>query len=85
MEASIIKIGNSQGLIIPKKILHDLGDSKRFELQVKDGALVVLPCNDKKPRNNWELQFAEAIKKGFKPDSNVDNIENDFDKTEWTW
>jgi len=85
METSIIKIGNSQGLIIPKKILHDLGDSKRFDMQVKDGVLVILPCDNQNPRNNWEQQFDKAIKNGFKPESNIEYIENDFDKEEWTW
>jgi hypothetical protein len=38
-----------------------------------------------KPRKNWEKQFADSIKKGFKPDNKLCYIENDFEKKNWTW
>ena len=85
METTIVKIGNSQGLIIPKKILNSLGESKKFDMQLKDGGLLIMPWVDDKPRQNWEKQFIEAIQKGYKPDSEVYDFDNDFDKEEWTW
>jgi antitoxin MazE len=85
METTIVKIGNSKGLIIPKKILNSLGENKKFDLQLKNGGLLIMPMVEKKPRHNWEKQFADAIKKGYKPDEEIPYIENDFDKNEWTW
>ena len=85
MEASIVKIGNSQGLIIPKKILHSLGDSTKFNMQIIDGSLLIAPCSNNSSRKNWEKQFSMAIQNGFTPDEDIDFIENEFDNTDWTW
>jgi hypothetical protein len=38
----------------------------------------------KPSRKNWELQFANALKKDKVLDK-TDYIENNFDETEWTW
>jgi antitoxin component of MazEF toxin-antitoxin module len=43
METTIIKIGNSQGLIIPKKMLKPFGENTKFDMQLKDGGLFVVP------------------------------------------
>ena len=85
METSIIKIGNSRGLIIPKKMLNTFGENKTVDIQVANGSLVIKPLVETRARNNWEKQFTEAIAKGFVPDENVIEIENEFDKEEWTW
>jgi antitoxin MazE len=85
METTIIKIGNSQGLIIPKKLLSTFGEVKQVDIQVKDGGLLITPLTENKARSNWEQLFRDAIAKGFKPVNEVIDIENDFDKKEWTW
>lgn len=84
MTTNIVKIGNSQGLIIPKKLLNILGDSKEVEIQVTDGGLLIIPVSNI-ARANWEKQFQEAIQNGHAPESYSDTIENEFDKEEWTW
>ena len=86
MEASLVKIGNSQGLIIPKRILKKLGVVKRFNIQEKDGSLLVVPIHEDKPRGDWEKLFAHAIKTGHKPENDYfKDTHNEFDHTEWTW
>ena len=85
METTIVKIGNSHGLIIPKRLLSTLGDSKQVDIQVKDGGLLITALTETKARSNWERQFADAIAKGFAPENVAIDIENDFDKKEWTW
>jgi hypothetical protein len=52
---------------------------------VKDGGLLITPLTENKARVNWEAQFYDAIAKGFLPDNDSIDIDNDFDKTEWTW
>ena len=84
METNIIRIGNSQGLIIPRRMLSKLGINKKVNLEVGEGGLYVYPVTDKSTRQDWEKQYAQAIKMGHEPD-NVEQIENEFDKTEWTW
>ncbi|RPH31905.1 MAG: hypothetical protein EHM93_11585 [Bacteroidales bacterium] len=85
METTIVKIGNSQGLIIPKKLLSTFGESRQVDIQYKDGALLITPLAENHARSNWEQQFYDAIAKGFLPENDVIDIENDFDKKEWTW
>lgn len=84
MTTNIVKIGNSKGLIIPKKLLNILGDSKEVEIQVTDGGLLIIPVSNI-ARANWEKLFQEAIQNGHAPESYSDPIENEFDKEEWTW
>lgn len=85
METTIVKIGNSQGLIIPKKLLSTLGEGKSVDIKEKDGGLLITPLTENKARINWEHQFYDAITKGFIPENNVIDIGNEFDKKEWTW
>lgn len=85
METTIVKIGNSQGLIIPKKLLSTFGEVKQVDIQLKDGGLLITPLTENRARSNWEQLFYDAIAKGFTPGNDVIDIENDFDKKEWTW
>jgi antitoxin MazE len=85
METTIVKIGNSRGLIIPKKLLSTFGEAKQVDIQVKDGGLIITRLSEIKARSNWEQLFNDAIAKGFTPENVVIDIENDFDKKEWTW
>jgi antitoxin MazE len=86
MDASLVKIGNSQGIIIPKRILKKLGSANRFNIQEKNGCLIFIPIQEEKPRENWDELFSGAIKAGSKKQSDpFGNIANEFDNTEWTW
>ena len=85
MEASIIKIGNSHGLIIPKRMLKQLGVNEKLEIEVKDGGLFIVPIHDH-PRKGWAEAFAKAVKAGHQAEGDLfDGIENEFDREEWTW
>jgi antitoxin MazE len=85
METTIVKIGNSQGLIIPKRLMNTLGESKTVEIQEKDGGLLIRPLTENKARANWEIQFSVAIANGYSPESESTHVENEFDNEEWTW
>ena len=85
METTIVKIGNSQGLIIPKKLLSSLGEGKKFDMQLKDGGLFIVPCEDNTTRSDWEAQFTSAIQNGYKPDTALEDLKNEFDIEDWTW
>lgn len=85
METSIIKIGNSHGLIIPKRMLSQLGSCQRIEIQVKDGGLFIVPVHDK-PRKGWAEAFAAEAKVVHIPEEDpTDTVENEFDREEWAW
>lgn len=56
---SLIKIGNSQGIRIPKAVIEQakLRD-RELELKVIDDGLLIKPV--KKPREGWKEQFDKA-------------------------
>jgi antitoxin MazE len=86
METSLVKIGNSQGIIIPRRLLNKLGRAKRFSVEEKDGSLIFMPVHEEKPRENWDELFANALKNESKQNEDpFDSVTNDFDQTEWTW
>jgi antitoxin MazE len=85
MQTTIVKIGNSQGLIIPKRLLTSLGDVKKFDMQLKDGGLLLVPSIEESPRQDWEKQFAMAIHNGHKPENDIEYLDNEFDNADWTW
>lgn len=84
METSIIRIGNSQGLIIPKRMLSRLGTGRKMEIQVKDGGLFIMPIHEK-PRKGWAEAFAKAAKEYEQEGDFFEGVENEFDREEWTW
>jgi antitoxin MazE len=52
MEVAIRKMGNSQGVLIPKPILAQLGLEGTADMQVQDGVIVIRPVK-RNPREGW--------------------------------
>lgn len=48
MTTTIISIGNSRGIRIPKPILEESGIGKHVELKVKKGEIRIIPLPSKK-------------------------------------
>jgi antitoxin MazE len=55
MRASLQRVGNSQGIIIPKPILAQLGFEREVEIEVEKDALVI-----RKPRHRVRAGWADA-------------------------
>lgn len=82
MKASIIKIGNSQGVRIPKPILDQCGFNKEVELVVINQELIVKA--PKSPRKSWAASFKKMAEN--KDDHLLDlSIRTDWDREEWEW
>lgn len=52
MQVTIRKMGNSQGILIPKPILSQVGLEDTADLQVKNGVIEIRP-QKRNPRENW--------------------------------
>lgn len=52
MEVTIRKMGNSQGVLIPKPILAQLGLEATVDLQVRDGVIEIRAIR-RNPRAGW--------------------------------
>lgn len=53
MEVTIRKMGNSQGVLIPKPILSQLGLEAKADLQVRDGVIEIRAVR-RNPREGWD-------------------------------
>lgn len=83
MNTSIIKIGNSKGLIIPKKMLEQLDVETEVKIEYRNGGLFISPVPQ--TRKGWAEAFKNAVKEQGKSEDLFESVENDFDKEEWTW
>lgn len=81
MKASIIKIGNSHGVRIPKPILDQCGFNKEVELEVVNQELIVKAI--KKTRKNWAASFKKMASK--QDDQLIEIIPTDWEGEEWEW
>jgi antitoxin MazE len=52
MQVAIRKMGNSQGILIPKPILAQIGLESMADLQVKNGVIEIRPLK-RNPREGW--------------------------------
>jgi antitoxin MazE len=81
MKASIIQIGNSQGLRIPKPILKQCGFNGEVELEVQDKKLVIKSTTH--ARQNWAKAFKAMAQNG--DDNLLEPIATKWDEDEWEW
>ncbi|MGB5637118.1 MAG: AbrB/MazE/SpoVT family DNA-binding domain-containing protein [Waterburya sp.] len=81
MKIDIIKIGNSQGIRIPKTIMEQCGFGESVEMEIKDGNLILKPTQI---RVGW----AESFKlMAVNQDDELlidDTIPTEYDE-EWEW
>ena len=84
MRASIVRIGNSQGIRIPKVVLEQTHLHGEVDLEVKDDKIIIGPV--KKPRQDWDRQFKLMAERGDDKliDSAVVSLTS-FDEEEWEW
>ncbi len=84
MRARIIRIGNSQGVRIPKALLEEAGLSGDVDMTVRDGALVVTAAGC--PREGWDRAFGDMAEYG---DDALLDAEiapaTAFDEESWEW
>ncbi len=68
MRASVRKMGNSSGVIIPKPILNELGvkAGDQVEMTVEAGAVVLAPIK-RKPREGWAESAKALAESGEEP------------------
>lgn len=79
------KIGNSNGVLIPKTMLATCGITDEVEMEVL-GNSIIMRSTKKHPRDGWDDAFKQAIANGDKPENDMfEGIKNTFDGTDWTW
>ena len=83
MRARVIKIGNSQGLRIPKPILEQTGIIDDVEIEVEKNQIIIRPI--KNVRDGWDIAFKIMGEKGDDEPILDENISHSWDEEEWQW
>ena len=84
MKTRIIRIGNSQGIRIPKLYLQQTGLGEEVNLEVLDKEIIIRPSQH--PRQGWAEAFQAMAK--HKDDQLLDKEavnQSAWDETEWQW
>jgi antitoxin MazE len=84
MRTRIVKIGNSQGVRIPKLLLERSNLAEEVELEADDGRIVIRSA--RQPRHDWERAFRAMAERGDDslPDGDA-HAQTSWDEDEWQW
>jgi len=84
MRTQIIRIGNSQGIRIPKVLLEQSRLSTEIELEVQDGKIIIHSASN--PRQGWDEKFQAMAEVGDDRlvDENLSG-QTTWDLEEWEW
>ena len=83
MRARVIKIGNSQGLRIPKPILEQTGIMDDVEIEVDKNKIIIRPV--KNAREGWDTAFKKMHQANDDTLLINDTISHSWDEEEWQW
>ena len=84
LKTRIIRIGNSQGIRIPKLLLHQVGLFDEVEVEAQSGQLIIRPSPV--ARQRWDEQFQAMTTDG--DDRLLDAevlVPTEWEASEWEW
>jgi antitoxin MazE len=83
MRTNIIRIGNSQGVRIPKILLEQSRLGTEVDLEVENDMIVIRPAT--RPREGWGEQFRLMSER--EDDQLIEDLsgQTEWDKDEWEW
>ena len=82
MLLSVVPIGNSKGIRIPKAILEQCNIRDQIELEVENGRIILEPVRDS-PRQGWDEAFREMAANNDDSLLIPDSIDIEMDDWEW--
>jgi antitoxin MazE len=81
----LTKIGNSQGVRIPKPIIKQANlENIEIEFEVVKDGLLLKPVK-KIVRENWEDNIKKTLSKNKKDEAVLNDFLNDDDLDDWEW
>ena len=81
MKTRIVRIGNSQGIRIPKPLLEQAGLAEEVELHAEEGRIVI--AAGRKARAGWAEAARQLHDRG--EDGLMETPASRFDSEEWEW
>lgn len=82
MKTRIVRIGNSQGVRIPKPLLEQSGLDGDVELHVTDAGILIAPV--RRTREGWK-DAAQLVRERGEDGLLDEPTPTDFDEAEWVW
>jgi len=82
-KSKIIRIGNSQGIRIPKFILEQSHLGEEVELDVREDEIVIRPA--RRARSGWDKAFQAMASRGDDALLDADQPLSSWDEEEWEW
>ena len=82
MKTSLVQIGNSRGVRIPKVFLAETGLEKDIEMEVRGRQLVIRAAHH--PRAGWDQEFAAMASRGDDQLLPMPSTAQ-WDESEWKW
>lgn len=83
MRTNIIRIGNSQGIRIPKVLLEQSRVGTEVDVEVENGMIVIRSAS--RPREGWTEKFRLMAEQGDDKLVDEDSVQTEWDKEEWEW
>jgi antitoxin MazE len=84
--AKIIRIGNSRGVRLSKRVLEEAQLGDEVVLEVRGGEVILRRANH--PRAGWEAEAAEMARRGDDDTPELREwreVKSTWDETEWEW
>lgn len=82
MKTSVVRIGNSRGIRLPKPVLEQCGIDDEVEMEIEDDRIIIRPARP--ARTGWSEAFAAMARSG--DDALVDeHLSSSWDENEWRW
>jgi antitoxin MazE len=84
MKATLVRIGNSRGIRLPKPVIEQCGFETEVEMEVHHHELVIR--SSAQPRDGWGTAFARMNECG--DDELLDRVAESgptWDEEEWEW
>ncbi len=83
MKTTLVPIGNSRGVRIPKPFIEQCGLTEQVELDVQDRTIVIHASRH--PRAGWEAAFVRMARAGDDKLPDGQRISTRWDEEEWQW
>jgi antitoxin MazE len=83
VRTSIIQIGNSQGVRIPKPLLEQSGLTGEVELEVQEDQIVIRSA--RRAREDWGERFKAMAEQGDDRFLTEETLPTTWDEKEWEW
>ncbi len=84
MHTRLIRVGNSQGIVLPKKLLQQYHLAGEVDLRPTPEGLLITPVIQP-ARQGWEAQMQAALAAGQEPEGELLEGFTDSSEDEWQW